>query len=185
MSRGRRESLSGKNNLAQEGINWQEPKLLVLVGLPGSGKSTWARQMAKEHGCQVVSSDEVRLELWGELQGVQSREKHEEVFSLVHQRLLRALLESRVAVADATNIYGHARDSLYQLAREAGVSAEVVFFTDHKEALRRNSLRSDANRVPEEAMERMMGEMHKVSFLPGMPVHRMNEARYLPGHSSG
>ncbi|MFA6780600.1 MAG: ATP-binding protein [Bacilli bacterium] len=43
-----------------------EKKLIVLSGIPGSGKSTYAAKYLKEHpDTFIVASDEVRLELFG------------------------------------------------------------------------------------------------------------------------
>lgn len=41
-------------------------KLILTVGLPRSGKSTWARKYSKEHAVPVVEPDAVRLALHGQ-----------------------------------------------------------------------------------------------------------------------
>jgi predicted kinase len=43
----------------------EENILIMTVGLPRSGKSTWAKDAAKEYGCPVVNRDAVRLALHG------------------------------------------------------------------------------------------------------------------------
>lgn len=159
------------NGQSQLRIDWGSPRLLVLVGIPGSGKSTWAQQMQKDHGCRVISSDEIRLELFGDLQSAQTPRHHQEVFRLVHRRLLEALRNGEVAVCDATNLYPRARRPLYELAREAGVPAEIVFFGDHDLAKERNALRKGGERVPDEPMERMQKAVEKMDLGQEAPVH--------------
>ena len=127
--------------------------------------------MQEAHGCQVVSADEIRLELWGDLQGAQTPRHHQEVFRIVHERLLAALRGGQVAVADATNLYQRARQPLYRLAQEAGVPVEIVFFGDHDMAEVRNRARQGGERVPDEPMERMRQAVEKISLEDEAPVH--------------
>ena len=43
------------------------PELIVLCGLPGAGKSTYARQYVQEHSeTKIMSSDSIRKELYGD-----------------------------------------------------------------------------------------------------------------------
>lgn len=42
--------------------NNMSAKLIFLVGLSGSGKSTWAEEFIKEHDAELLSSDRLRLE---------------------------------------------------------------------------------------------------------------------------
>ena len=37
----------------------------VMVGAPGSGKSTYAAKLAKEHNAIIISGDDIRAELYG------------------------------------------------------------------------------------------------------------------------
>ena len=40
-------------------------KLYIMVGLPGSGKSTYSKKLSKEINAEIVSSDDIRIELFG------------------------------------------------------------------------------------------------------------------------
>lgn len=41
-----------------------KPTMTMMVGLPASGKSTYAREIAKENNAIVLSSDAIRWELF-------------------------------------------------------------------------------------------------------------------------
>lgn len=43
-----------------------KPLLVATVGLPRSGKSTWAREASKHTGAPIVCPDEIRLALHGQ-----------------------------------------------------------------------------------------------------------------------
>lgn len=83
------------------------PKLILLVGLSASGKSTVAAQIAKENANTViVSSDSIREELTG---NYADQEHNEEVFRIFHDRIRRNLENKRNVIADATNLTLKAR----------------------------------------------------------------------------
>ena len=75
--------------------------LYYLVGLPGSGKSTFAKQLAKENGALIFSSDEIRKEIGAD--GGDST-KHGEVFNILHTRIIDSLSKGCDCIYDATNI---------------------------------------------------------------------------------
>ena len=59
-------------------------KLYMMIGLPASGKTTFANKISKSEGAIIVSSDAIRKELFG------SEEKQQDnvlVFEKLEERL--------------------------------------------------------------------------------------------------
>ena len=78
------------------------PSLIVLVGIPGSGKTTYAEKYIKEHPNAIhLSSDLIRKELWGD---EATQGDNNKVFSLMQSRAIDALNNGQSVVYDATNI---------------------------------------------------------------------------------
>ncbi len=64
-------------------------KFYLLVGLPASGKSTIAKEIAKSEDAVIVSSDEIRREFGN----VNDQSQNEKVFEEVEKRLKQNILE--------------------------------------------------------------------------------------------
>lgn len=78
------------------------PKLILTVGIPGSGKTTYAKRYIQSHENTIhLSSDSIRKELYGD-ESIQGNPG--EVFELMQCRTLDALKNGVNVVYDATNI---------------------------------------------------------------------------------
>lgn len=78
------------------------PKLIILIGPPGCGKSTYAKKYIAEHGYTIhLSSDEIRAELYGDA-SIQTDPGR--VFALMQSRAVEALNNWQNVVYDATNM---------------------------------------------------------------------------------
>lgn len=73
--------------------------LIIMIGVPGSGKSTIANQISNSYDIPVVSSDRVRFHLYGSelIQG-----DYNEVFDEVY-RQINEQIEHGICIYDATN----------------------------------------------------------------------------------
>ena len=95
---------------------------MVLVGLPGSGKSTWARN----YGVAVLSSDELRFVLADD---ETDQTIHAEVFATLRYLLRRRLqLRRPLTFVDATNLTRRERRAYIRMAQVHDCSVEAVFF---------------------------------------------------------
>ena len=78
------------------------PILILLVGISGSGKTTYAEKYIEEHNDTIhLSSDKIREELWG---NEATQGDNNEVFSLMQSRAIDALNNGQSVVYDATNV---------------------------------------------------------------------------------
>jgi predicted kinase len=133
-------------------------KLLIPIGIPGSGKSTWAEQRARE-GWRIISTDRIRKAIAGSLQSANSPKSQEITnkltFSSFHKQIKNALIQGDKVVADATNLYPSSRQQLRELAQAANAEVHIVFFTDLELARQRNKKRDPDQIVPDDVMEEM------------------------------
>lgn len=119
---------------------------LVLIGAPGSGKTTWARQHFTR--TEVVSSDDLRAQVADRAGDMRS--------TPYAFRALYAIVEGRTAlnravVVDATNRTPHERELACEAALRFGRRAiAVVFLTPLEVCLDRNARRPKWRRVPED-----------------------------------
>ena len=88
--------------------------LIVLCGLPASGKSTYAEMLAESGVFQRVCPDLIRKELYGD-ENIQGNGK--EVFGIAHRRIKEFGENGKNCVFDATNINRNRRIELVKQMR--------------------------------------------------------------------
>lgn len=140
-------------------------KLLVLQGLPASGKSTFAASLQKE-GWEVVTKDDIRSEL--EASGwVWDKDKEREVLAIRNARIEQALGEGKNVVSADTNLARVHKVVLRQIAEKVGAEFEIKRFdVTVEECLRRNELRSGKAKVPTDVIYKMYAD-----YVAGDPEH--------------
>ncbi len=134
--------------------------VILAVGLPASGKSTWFRR----HGIRPLSSDFLRVLL---LDDETDQSRQDLVFSALRYLLRARLLAGRSPTyVDATNLTRKERRPYFRMAQAFGCEAEALFFdVPLEECLRRNRRR--LRRVPEEAILRMARRLRPPTLAEG------------------
>ncbi|MCS7229068.1 MAG: AAA family ATPase [Candidatus Kryptonium sp.] len=97
--------------------------LVVLCGVAGSGKSTFAKKFFKR--TQVVSSDHCRAMI-SDNPANQAVSKH--AFDLFYFIIEKRLLVGRLTVADATSLSKETRSQLIEIARKYGFRVVIIIF---------------------------------------------------------
>ena len=102
------------------------PTLILLVGIPGSGKTTYATKYISEHKNTIhLSSDLIRKELWGD---EATQGDNNEVFSLMQKRAIEALNNGQSVIYDATNITRKDRAYIIsQCPKFAKIEAHIIW----------------------------------------------------------
>ncbi|HTV66836.1 MAG TPA: ATP-binding protein [Bryocella sp.] len=140
----------------------KQPKgaVVLSIGLPGSGKSTWF----KRHNILPLSSDMVRILLFDD---VTEQRYQDLVFSTLRSMLRARLLARRPSnYLDATNLSPHERRSWIKLAHDFGYEAHAVFFDVPPEVCMERNRRRERN-VPEDVMQRMASKLRAPKFEEG------------------
>lgn len=127
---------------------------IMLIGLPASGKTELSKKL-KSEGMEIVSSDSIREELYGD-ESIQG--DSQEVFDLAHSRIIAALNNNKKVVLDATNLVAKNRKNLLRLIKEKVKrpikKACVIIGVPIEVCKQRQKTR--ARKVPDEVIDRMV-----------------------------
>lgn len=98
-------------------------KLIMMVGVSGSGKSYYANKIAEKENGVVFSSDALRAELYGD---ENDQSHNNEIFNELHRRIRKHLREGKVAIYDATNLNMKRRMAFLQELKRIHCEKEAV-----------------------------------------------------------
>lgn len=140
-------------------------KLILMSGVPGSGKSTWANKYKIDHKNEnvfIVASDEIRKELGGRYQYFDEESK---VWSLFLSRTndYANKYDDVTVIMDATNLTNHYRMMYLNSTGSFDFHSLVNFNLPLEVVLRQNRMREDGRVVNDDAMKMLINEYEAVS----------------------
>ena len=129
-------------------------KLIMMIGIAGSGKSTWIKEHKSEFDA-VVSRDAIRFALLKDGEDYFAHE--DEVIKIFIESIIAALKDGATVWVDATHLNKKSRDkTLRRVYKNNIAELNCLCFTTPKEVCHiRNNLREGRSKVPATVVDNM------------------------------
>ena len=144
--------------------------LYIMVGLPGSGKSTYAKEFIKDQQVEYLSSDSLRA-VFGKNESDQSVTP--KVFGHIKTKVDEYLRDNKNVLVDATNVNRKERNDYINTAKKYNSKVvAVVFKMDRNGLIARNKKRGDEGGrvVPDWVIDKMLNKFEEPDFNEGIDV---------------
>lgn len=128
------------------GLLPDNPRLLMLAGLPGSGKSTFAREIISRQPFLVLESDRLRKTLVPRPQ--YTADEHSRVFRACHRLIDEFLGQGYPVILDATNLGQRNRRPVMAIAQKHGAPLAIAVVTAPPEVARQRLAEREAGMDP-------------------------------------
>ncbi len=122
-------------------------RLIVVSGLPGTGKSFFCRKVAEKLPFLILTSDTLRKVLFPTPR--HNEQENKRLFSACHVLVEELLTKGIPVIFDATNLLEHHREYLYRAAERAGARLILVWVEASPEVVRQRLLARERTAVPE------------------------------------
>lgn len=137
-------------------------EVILLAGLPGSGKNTWVREHAA--GLPQINLDDIRQEL-----NIGPKDNQGRVLQLAKERAKELLRNKQPFVWNATNLIRLRRQALISLFTTYKARVRIVYLeVPYQELLRRNRKREHA--LPPNVLDRFVDRLEAPEL---MEAHRV------------
>lgn len=134
-------------------------KVIVGVGIPGSGKTTVLKNLAARNGYEYICPDDIRLRMTG---NAADQSKNKEVWAEAYSEVDLLLKEGKTIVFDASFTNKNDRRRFIDFARQCGAEKVQAVFADIPLEIAKERNANRERKVPEYAIERMRGEVWDV-----------------------
>jgi predicted kinase len=154
------------------------PKLIILVGPPGAGKTVYGHEYAYDNPVTIyLSSDSIRKELHGD-EAIQDNPG--EVFATMQKRAVAALNNGQSVVYDATNMTRKDRAGIISACPKFAKIECHIIFTPIETCIERDAARKRI--VGKEVIDRMLKRFQAPYYDEGIDeikIVRPNDFNYI------
>jgi len=144
--------------------------IYIAVGLPGSGKSTYAKNFIKDKDIEYLSSDELRA-VFGKSEEDQTVTPL--VFGHIKRKVDEYLKSGKNVLVDATSVNRKERSDYIKTAKKYGAKVvAIVFKMDRQGLIDRNKKRGEqgGREVPTFVIDKMLAKFEEPSYDEGIDV---------------
>ena len=144
--------------------------LYITVGLPGSGKSTYAKEFIKGKEIEYLSSDSLRA-VYGKSEEDQTVTPL--VFGHIKRKVDEFLKDGKNVMVDATSVNRKERSDYISTAKKYGAKVvAIVFKMDRQGLIDRNKKRGEQGGrvVPDWVIDKMLNKFEEPSYDEGIDV---------------
>lgn len=144
-----------------------KPLFIMMSGIPGSGKSTKAKEFAKFFDkIEILSSDNYREKITG---NINDMSRDEEVFDALYKTMRKFLIEGKSVIYDATNINIKDRRRALEMIRDINCyKISHLMNVNFEECKKRNSQRDRV--LPEEVLYKFLYKFEVPTKLEGFDL---------------
>ena len=148
--------------------------LYLMVGCPGSGKSTFLKKRTKLNNAVIISRDAIRFSIVKPDEEYFSHE--DEVVEIFWEQINKALSENKDVFVDQTSLTPRSRKWLLQHVTGYKYANIIWIDEDLDTCLKRNRMRRGTRSyVPEESVRRMFSQFIEPSLDEGFyRIYRYN-----------
>jgi len=140
-----------------------KPILAVMVGISGSGKSTFANGLKTSLKAELVETDAIRVELTG---NAEDQSQNGKVFAIAKKRVNDYLSNFNNAIIDATSLSVRDRKDWIDIAKKNNAEVRAYFVdTPIDVAKRQNASRN--RKVPEFVIDKQASKLQSPTKAEG------------------
>jgi protein phosphatase len=126
--------------------NGKKKALIILVGPPASGKSTWGKKFAQENNIERVSTDEIRGQIGS---GEADQSVSAAAFGIARRKVADALRNEKSVIIDATSVNKKSRKDWIKIGRDFDAYIVAIAFEVPTDELYRRDAQRDRHVGPE------------------------------------
>lgn len=145
-------------------------KLIMPMGAPGVGKTTWCKHYLKTHEAEYISRDDIRFSIVKENEEYFSKEN--QVYKEFIKKINDALAQNKTVIADQTSLNKKARIKLINSLKEKPDEIIAVYLKNSLETiLKQNKKRKGRSCVPEQSVINMFNSIEKPTKDEGITMY--------------